>query len=195
MGNSVLDISGLNPRQREAVEATEGRVRIVAGAGSGKTRVLATRYAFLVEDIGVDPANILCMTFTNKAAQEMKTRIGSLLSDTARVNDMVCTIHGFCVKLLRREIHRIGFPKNFNIVDEEDAKTFARQVMDSLGIDRKTLTAKQFLTHVRHKKRPRTRSIYPHAHAGRNRQPDTGISGKTPRIHSLPARSNEISRT
>lgn len=148
MGNSVLDISGLNPRQREAVEATEGRVRIVAGAGSGKTRVLATRYAFLVEDIGVDPANILCMTFTNKAAQEMKTRIGSLLSDTARVNDMVCTIHGFCVKLLRREIHRIGFPKNFNIVDEEDAKTFARQVMDSLGIDRKTLTAKQFLTHV-----------------------------------------------
>lgn len=148
MGKSVLDISGLNPRQREAVEATEGRVRIVAGAGSGKTRVLATRYAYLVEDIGVDPANILCMTFTNKAAQEMKTRIGSLLSDTARVNDMVCTIHGFCVKVLRREIHRIGFPKNFNIVDEEDAKTFARQVMDELGIDRKVMTAKQFLSHI-----------------------------------------------
>lgn len=152
MGNSVLDIAGLNARQREAVEDTEGRVRVVAGAGSGKTRVLATRYAFLVEDIGVDPANILCMTFTNKAAQEMKQRIGSLLKDTAHVNDFVCTIHGFCVKVLRREIYRLGFPRNFNIVDEEDAKSFAKQVMKDLGMDRTTITVKQFLSHIAYKK-------------------------------------------
>ncbi|MDE6277023.1 MAG: ATP-dependent helicase [Muribaculaceae bacterium] len=152
MADSVLDIAGLNPHQREAVEATEGRVRVVAGAGSGKTRVLATRYAYLVEDIGVDPANILCMTFTNKAAQEMKQRIGSLLKDTAHVNDFVCTIHGFCVKVLRREIHRLGFPKSFNIVDEDDAKIFAKEVMKELGMDRTAITVKQFLSHIAYRK-------------------------------------------
>lgn len=149
---SMLESQGLNARQREAVEATEGRVRVVAGAGSGKTRVLATRYAYLVEEIGVDPANILCMTFTNKAAQEMKTRIGAMLRDTAHVNDFVCTIHGFCVKVLRREIYRLGFPKNFNIIDEEDAKTFAKTVMTELGMDRKVVTVRQFLSHIGYKK-------------------------------------------
>ncbi len=152
MADSVLDISGLNAQQLEAVEAIDGRVRVVAGAGSGKTRVLATRYAYLVEDIGVDPANILCMTFTNKAAQEMKQRIGSLLKDTAHVNDFVCTIHGFCVKVLRREIYRLGFPKNFNIVDEDDARTFAKEVMTELGMDRTAITVKQVLSHIAYKK-------------------------------------------
>ena len=152
MEGSIAEKSRLNARQLEAVEATEGRIRVVAGAGSGKTRVLATRYAYLVEEIGVDPANILCMTFTNKAAQEMKQRIGSLLENTAHVNDFVCTIHGFCVKVLRREIYRLGFPKNFNIVDEEDSKSFAKLTMKELGIDRKKLTVKQFLSHIGGKK-------------------------------------------
>lgn len=143
---------GLNSQQLKAVEATEGRIRVIAGAGSGKTRVLATRYAYLVDEIGVDPANILCMTFTNKAAQEMKVRIASLLSSAGHVNDFVCTIHGFCVKVLRREIYRLGFPANFTIVDEEDSKIFAKEVMKDLGMDRQKITVKQFLKHIAYKK-------------------------------------------
>ena len=97
---------GLNTQQAEAVRSTEGMVRVVAGAGSVKTRVLANRYAYLTECVGIDPANILCMTFTNKAAQEMRNRIRKMTdSDTA--NDYICTIHGLCVKILRREIHRL----------------------------------------------------------------------------------------
>ena len=139
--------ASLNPKQSEAVRATEGRVRIVAGAGSGKTRVLAHRYAYIVNELGVDPSNILCMTFTNKAAQEMKTRIAKMVH-AAHVNDFVCTIHGFCVKVLRREIHRIGYPKNFSIIDEEDTKSLAKQVMEERELDRTAATVKQFLKGV-----------------------------------------------
>ena len=137
----------LNERQQKAVEATEGRVRVVAGAGSGKTRVLAHRFAYLVNELGVSPSNILCLTFTNKAAQEMKRRIARMV-DSGSVNDFVCTIHSFCVKLLRREIYRIGYPKNFNIIDEEDAKALAKQTMQEWGIDRKKTTAERFLKSV-----------------------------------------------
>jgi len=107
----------LNKNQLKAVEATEGRVRVVAGAGSGKTRVLAHRYAYLANEIGVSPGNILCLTFTNKAAQEMKRRISTMV-DRGSVNDFICTIHSFCAKFLRKEIFRIGYPRNFAIMDE-----------------------------------------------------------------------------
>ncbi|MDE5874776.1 MAG: ATP-dependent helicase, partial [Muribaculaceae bacterium] len=137
----------LNDRQHQAVEATEGRVRVVAGAGSGKTRVLAHRYAFLVNDIGISPGNILCLTFTNKAAQEMKRRISTMV-DKGSVNDFICTIHSFCAKFLRREIYRIGYPKNFTIIDEEDGKVLARQAMQEFGVDRRKTTAERFLKGV-----------------------------------------------
>lgn len=137
----------LNTRQTEAMTATEGRVRVVAGAGSGKTRVLAHRYAFLVNDLGISPGNTLCLTFTNKAAQEMKHRIARMV-DRGSVNDFICTIHSFCVKFLRREIYRIGYPKNFTVIDEEDAKQLAKQAMEEFGIDRRKLTAERFLTKV-----------------------------------------------
>lgn len=137
----------LNRRQQEAVEATEGRVRVVAGAGSGKTRVLAHRYAYLVNDIGISPGNILCLTFTNKAAQEMKKRISTMV-DRGSVNDFICTIHSFCAKFLRREIYRIGYPRNFMIIDEEDGKSLARQAMQEFGIDRRKTTAERFLKQV-----------------------------------------------
>ncbi len=140
-------LQSLNKQQLEAVEATEGRVRVIAGAGSGKTRVLAHRYAYLVNDIGVAPGNILCLTFTNKAAQEMKHRIARMV-DGGSVNDFVCTIHSFCVKFLRREIYRIGYPKNFIVIDEEDARTLAKQSMQEFGIDRKKTTAERFLKQV-----------------------------------------------
>ena len=137
----------LNKQQIKAVEATEGRVRVVAGAGSGKTRVIAHRYAFLVNEVGISPGNILCLTFTNKAAQEMKKRISSMV-DRGSVNDFICTIHSFCAKFLRREIYRIGYPKNFTIIDEEDAKQLAKQAMIEFDIDRKKTTAERFLKGV-----------------------------------------------
>ena len=137
----------LNAGQRRAMEASEGRVRVVAGAGSGKTRVLAHRYAFLVNDLGISPGNILCLTFTNKAAQEMKSRISKMV-DRGSVNDFICTIHSFCVKFLRREIYRIGYPKNFTVMDEADSIILAKQAMEEFGIDRKKLTAERFLTQV-----------------------------------------------
>lgn len=137
----------LNKQQVRAVEATEGRVRVVAGAGSGKTRVLAHRYAYLVNDIGISPGNILCLTFTNKAAQEMKRRISGMV-DRGSVNDFICTIHSFCAKFLRREIYRIGYPRNFTIIDEEDGKVLAKQAMQEFGIDRRKTTAERFLRQV-----------------------------------------------
>ena len=137
----------LNEKQQQAVEATEGRVRVVAGAGSGKTRVIAHRYAYLVNEIGISPGNILCLTFTNKAAQEMKRRISGMV-DRGSVNDFICTIHSFCAKFLRKEIYRIGYPKNFTIIDEEDAKQLAKQAMTEFDIDRKKITAERFLKGV-----------------------------------------------
>lgn len=137
----------LNKDQLQAVEATEGRVRVIAGAGSGKTRVIAHRFAYLVNVLGVSPSNILCLTFTNKAAHEMKRRIAKIVNRES-VNDFICTLHSFCVKFLKREIYRIGFPKNFVIIDETDAKELARQAMAEFNIDRKKTTAERFIRKV-----------------------------------------------
>jgi DNA helicase-2/ATP-dependent DNA helicase PcrA len=145
-------LENLNDKQQEAVKATEGKVRVVAGAGSGKTRVLAHRYAYLVNELGIDSGNILCMTFTNKAAQEMKNRI-AMLVHRGNINDFVCTIHGFCVKFLRREIHRIGYPQNFIIIDREDAKHIALLVMEEMHLDTRQTTIKKVLEDVGHTKR------------------------------------------
>ena len=137
----------LNQNQINAVKATEGKVRVVAGAGSGKTRVLANRYAYLVKYVGIDPANILCMTFTNKAAQEMRTRIRKMV-DVGSVNDYICTIHGLCVKILRKEIYRLGYPDNFTIIDVEDCKSLMKQVMEEQNITRQDIIVNQLLDNV-----------------------------------------------
>ena len=139
-----MELRGLNERQLEAVKATEGKVRIIAGAGSGKTRVLAYRYAFLVDELGIDPGNILCLTFTNKAAQEMRNRINRLIG-ADHASDFICTIHSFCVKFLREEIFRLGYPKTFQILDEEDMKAIAKEAHEENGLDRKESTVERFL--------------------------------------------------
>lgn len=140
-------LNDLNTRQREAVTSTEGRIRVIAGAGTGKTKALTYRYAYIVNELGIDPANILCLTFTNKAAQEMRNRIASLVH-SGDYNDFVCTIDGFCVKMLRRDIYRLGFPKDFRILDEEDSKAVAKACMDELGIKRTEKTVKDFLAGI-----------------------------------------------
>lgn len=137
----------LNEKQKEAVVSTEGRVRVIAGAGSGKTRVLAHRFAYLVNELGISPSNILCMTFTNKAAQEMKNRIAKMI-DSGNINDFICTIHGFCVKVLRRDIYRMGYPKNFIILDDDDCKILAKQALGEFNEDYTVKTIKNFLTEV-----------------------------------------------
>ena len=139
-----MELRGLNEKQRQAVQATEGRVRIIAGAGSGKTRVLAYRYAYLVDELGIDPGNILCLTFTNKAAQEMRNRINSLIGGEY-TSDFICTIHSFCVKFLREEIFRIGYPKTFRVLDEQDMKDIAKEAHEENGLDRKESTVERFL--------------------------------------------------
>ena len=123
-------LQGLNQPQKDAVLATEGRIRVIAGAGAGKTKTLAHRFAFIVNELGISPSHILCLTFTNKAAGEMRQRILKMV-DAGSVNDFICTIHGFCVKVLRRDIYRLGFTEKFIILDEEDRKSIAKQVIKS----------------------------------------------------------------
>ena len=127
----------LNTEQKAAVMCTEGTIRVVAGAGSGKTRTLTHRYTYLLGTMGIPQSDILCVTFTNKAAQEMKTRISAMCPGGA-AGDFVTTIHGFCVKFLREEIYRLGYPQNFIVFDEEDMKTLVKEVLEENGIERKS---------------------------------------------------------
>ena len=128
----MIDYSTLNEAQLEAVQTTEGYIRVVASAGSGKTRALAFRYAFLVDEIGIDPQNIACVTFTNKAANEMKERIKGMLGDFDTV--YICTFHGLGAKILHEEIQTIGWPSEFKIMDDEDINAMLRRICKKLGI-------------------------------------------------------------
>ena len=114
-GDALLE--GLNPVQRDAVTHGEGPLLIVAGAGSGKTRVLTHRIAHLIHDQGVSPFEILAITFTNKAADEMKQRVGALVGPVAE-KMWVSTFHAACVRILRRDADRLGYPKQFTIYDQ-----------------------------------------------------------------------------
>ncbi len=126
----------LNPTQREAVAATEGPVLVVAGAGSGKTRVLTYRIAHLVRDLGIAPNSILAITFTNKAADEMKERVGNLVGGAIRAM-WVSTFHSACVRILRREAHRFGYRSSFSIYDAADSLRLITQCVKDLDLDPK----------------------------------------------------------
>ncbi len=130
-------LAELNEQQREAVVTTEGPILILAGAGSGKTRVLTHRIAYLVKERGVSPTNILAVTFTNKAAEEMKSRLQMLLSPLNSALLWVRTFHSTCVRFLRNDIEKLGYSRNFTIYDETDQLMLIKQVMDELRIDTK----------------------------------------------------------
>lgn len=170
-------LEDLNNKQQEAVRATEGRIRVVAGAGSGKTRALAYRYAYLVNELGIDPANILCLTFTNKAAREMKTRIASLVPP-GTTNDFVCTIHSFCLKFLREEIFRVGYPRTFKVIDEQDLHAIAKEVLEDAGIERKEKTVRDLLEDVKNYK-----VFYSQRYIQSLLLPEAGVSDDDKRIH------------
>lgn len=139
---SIYD--SLNEQQREAVYHTEGPLLILAGAGSGKTRVLTHRIAYLIEEKGVNPWNILAITFTNKAAGEMRERVDSLVGFGAE-NIWVSTFHSTCVRILRRYIDRLGYDTNFTIYDADDQKTLMKEVCRRLDIDTKVYKERNLL--------------------------------------------------
>lgn len=139
-------LKDLNPQQHEAVITTEGYIRVIAGAGSGKTKTLTSRYMYLVDQLGISTANILCVTFTNKAAAEMKKRIRRFLPD----QDLgrITTFHGFCVGLLKEDCHVICYPTTFIVLDEEDKEAILRRVFEDLGITNRDLTIKDAIDHI-----------------------------------------------
>ncbi len=150
----------LNPQQREAVETTEGPVLILAGAGSGKTRVITYRIAHLIENKGVMPESILAMTFTNKAAAEMGERVEKLVGGLSIAKPVISTFHSFCVRVLRRDIEAlripsttpgqppIGLTKKFVIYDESDQQSVVKSIMKRLGVDDKQLTPRTVLSRI-----------------------------------------------
>ena len=136
----------MDQEQREAVETTEGYVRVVAGAGSGKTRTLTQRYLYLVKEMGISPSNILCVTFTNKAANEMKKRIRTVLGGDD--SGYISTFHGFCVRFLREEIHVLNYPKEFMILDEDDQKSLLHKAYADLGYSLKDLKISSVIDYI-----------------------------------------------
>lgn len=128
----------LNEEQTQAVESTEGYVRVIAGAGSGKTRALSSRFAWLVLELGIDPSGIVCLTFTNKAAAEMKQRISSMTGDED--GGLICTFHGLCNTILLEESHLIHYPKSFMTLDASDIDDLLSQVYEEKGLTSRDMT-------------------------------------------------------
>ena len=131
-------LQGLNTAQREAVTATEGFVRVIAGAGAGKTRALTRRFAFLVSELGILPGHILCVTFTNKAANEMRRRIHNLTgdNDTGYIN----TFHGFCVSVLQEDSYAVQYPRRFLVLDNSDIDAMLRVIYEERGLSLRDMT-------------------------------------------------------
>ncbi len=146
-------INNLNPEQRAAVETTEGPLLILAGAGSGKTRVITSRIAWLIREKGVAPDSILAVTFTNKAASEMAERVDKLLGHSSLAKPLIATFHSMCVRMLRRDIEALkvgneGLTRAFAIYDENDQQAIVKQVMRRMGLDTKQLTPRTVLGRI-----------------------------------------------
>ena len=133
----MVDIDSLNPAQREAVLTTEGPLLVLAGAGSGKTRVLTFRIARMIGDLGIRPWQILAITFTNKAAAEMRERLGAMLPGGGMRGMWVCTFHAMCVRMLREDADLLGYTGQFTIYDDDDSRRMVREIMTQLGIEQK----------------------------------------------------------
>ncbi len=139
-------LESLNKEQKEAVMSTEGPLLVIAGAGSGKTRVLTHRIAYLIQEKYVNPYSILAITFTNKAANEMKERISKMLGETMARDMWVGTFHSMCVRILRMEIEKIGYARNFLIYDTQDSKSVVKDCLKEINVDSKDFPEKYILT-------------------------------------------------
>ena len=143
----MVSYSSLNDKQKEAVIDDSKHLRIIAGAGSGKTRVLTMRIAYLIEQKHINPKNVLAITFTNKAANEMKNRISEMLGE-AGDGAFISTIHSLCVRILKEEIGVFGYPRNFTIVDGDDQKTILKEAYKEFNIDKKDLSYGSALDYI-----------------------------------------------
>lgn len=139
-------LAHLNEEQLLAAQTTEGPVRVIAGAGTGKTRALTSRYCYLVRDLGISPENILCVTFTNRAANEMKARVRSRLGDMDL--GLICTFHAFCTQLLHEDIHALNFPADFIILDKEDWRAILLRVFADMKLTLKETTVQRKIDEV-----------------------------------------------
>ena len=137
--NQLLD--NLNEKQKEAVLYNEGPLLIIAGAGAGKTKTLTTKIAYLIEEKKVNPRNILAITFTNKAAKEMRDRLNILIGSSTK-NLQVSTFHSFGLKLLRENVHTLGYDENFVIMDSDDSLTVVKKILKDSGYDPKVYNPK-----------------------------------------------------
>lgn len=143
----MLELDKLNPEQLEAVKTTEGPLLVIAGAGSGKTRVLTYRIAYLIEKKKVSPYNILAITFTNKAAKEMKERVENLVTQVAK-DIWISTFHSSCVRILRRDIDKLGYDKNFVIFDSSDQKTLIKECQKEVNLDDKNFSYQYLISEI-----------------------------------------------
>jgi DNA helicase II / ATP-dependent DNA helicase PcrA len=148
----MIDLSGLNPQQREAVMHGTGPLLVLAGAGSGKTRVITYRIAYLIGEMGVRPSNILAVTFTNKAAAEMLHRVDQLVPQTGGSRPWVGTFHSTSLRILRRHADRLGFTKSFAIYDTSDQMTLVRRCMRELNVNDDAFPPRAVLTRISHAK-------------------------------------------
>ena len=152
MKNMVDLLANLNPEQRRAVEHGQGPALVLAGAGSGKTRVIVYRIAYLMRNAASRPENILAVTFTNKAAQEMRERVHLLMGPNRPSEPLISTFHSLCVRILRREIQRLGYRKDFTIYDTDDQKQLIKQVMEETEIRDSDLTQREVLSRISYAK-------------------------------------------
>ncbi len=140
-------LQSLNKEQKEAVKNIEGAMLVIAGAGSGKTRVLTNRIAYMIKEMGIGPENILAITFTNKAANEMKERVATLVGKRAK-EIWISTFHSTCVRILREEIHNLGYSSNFTIYDDDDKKRIVKDCMLTLNINEQKIFAKTIMRYI-----------------------------------------------
>ena len=145
-------LAGLNPQQRLAVEHGCGPALVLAGAGSGKTRVIAHRIAYLIRNSAARPENILAVTFTNKAAKEMRERVQKIVGAARSAEPLISTFHSFCVRLLRREIHHLGYKRDFSIYDTDDQKRLIKQILEEIGNPELNLAPREIISRISYAK-------------------------------------------
>jgi DNA helicase-2/ATP-dependent DNA helicase PcrA len=145
-------LAGLNPQQRLAVEHGRGPALVLAGAGSGKTRVIAHRIAYLIRNAAARPENILAVTFTNKAAKEMRERVQKIVGLSRSAEPLISTFHSFCVRLLRREIHHLGYKRDFSIYDTDDQKRLVKQILEEINNPELEITPREVLSRISYAK-------------------------------------------
>jgi DNA helicase II / ATP-dependent DNA helicase PcrA len=157
-------LAGLNPQQRLAVEHGRGPALVLAGAGSGKTRVITHRIAFLIHNSTARPENILAVTFTNKAAQEMRSRVQKIVGPSRSAEPLISTFHSFCVRLLRREIHHLGYKRDFSIYDTDDQKRLIKRILEEFKNPDLGIPPKEIISRISYSK---NHNVSPEQYAAR----------------------------